>query len=178
MGRKKIELTSEQIQERKQRWWGPERNARRRARYQQDCLFRERTIQTVRGSYRRQKEEHGVTVRQNDCRANLARLHEIGQLRTCSTSSDKVLTFTIDEIAIALFRNTQVLYRWISSGMVPAPAAEALNGRNRWQTIYTQAEARALLETFGDHQARSQYYRTFHTETRNRLFAAVEAARS
>jgi hypothetical protein len=30
---------------------------------------------------------------------------------------------------------------------------------------------------FGEHQEASQYYKTFHTETRDRMFAAVAATR-
>jgi hypothetical protein len=181
MSRQKTELTAEQTEERKQRWWGPERNARRRARYRQDRIFREKTIQTVRDKYRKAREDAGAAVRQDDCRTNLGRLHLIGQLRELHAGGQpaaQALTFTVDELGEALTRNAQVLYRWISSDMFPAPTSQALNTRNRWQAVYTEAEARALLGVFGEHQMRSQYYRAFHTETRNRLCAAVVAARS
>jgi hypothetical protein len=181
MGRRKLEYTPEQIMERKQRWWGPDRNARRRERYRQDAQFRAQTVQKVRDKYRKEREDAGAAVRQDDCRTNLDRLHLIGQERELHAGGQpavQALTFTVDELGEALTRNAQVLYRWISSGMFPTPAFKALNARNRWQAVYTEAEARALLGVFGEHQTRSQYYRAFHTETRDSLFAAVLAARS
>jgi hypothetical protein len=174
------DLTPEEMLARKHRWWGAERNARRRERYRQDREYREKTIQTVRSAYWRTRVEEGAPVRQDDCRANLESLNLIGQVRELRAGAQpmvQALTFTMDEAGEALTRNAQVLYRWIMADMLPGPVYEARNHRNRWQAVYTEPELRALLEVFGDHQTRSQYYRIFHTETRERLFAAVAAQR-
>jgi hypothetical protein len=181
MGRKKKVLTPEELDARKKRWWGPERNARRRERYHQDTLFREKTIQTVRDKYRKTRAEEGLPVRQDDCRSNLDRLRMIGQVRELRVDAQRTvraLTFTVDEFGEALTRNAQVLYRWISADMLPGPVFEARNHRNRWQSVYTVQEVRAMIEVFGSHQEQSQYYRSFHTETRDKLFAASEVARA
>lgn len=114
----------------------------------------------------------------------LPTLPQLGQVRQIRVSGQDVkgrvvkkLTFTLDELATALGRNTQVLYRWLSDDMFPAPLYEALNARNRWQGVYTEDEVRALLQVFGKHQESSQYYRSFHEDTRRGLNEAVKAIR-
>lgn len=172
--------TPEQIAERKARWWGAERNAGRRARYRADSEYRDNAIRQVRASYSRSREAAGLPVRQDDCRENLPLLADIGQVRLVrgvGGNDTRGLCLTTDEMAKALGRNTQVVYRWITEGMLPGPVLVALNGRNRWQAVYNETEVRALLQVFGEHQQRSQYYKQFHVETRDRLFAAVQSAR-
>jgi hypothetical protein len=83
----------------------------------------------------------------------------------------------MDEVAVALCRNQQVLYRWVKADLLPPPGFEALNFRNRWQDVYTVPEVRAMIEVFSEHQKTSQYYRTYHEQTREKFFAAVFAAR-
>lgn len=114
MGRRRLDLTPEQKEERKRRWWGAERNARRRDRYQQDKQYREKTIQQVREGYRKARSEIGLAVRSGNCLDNIHKLDEIGQMRKVQRGAAHptlMLTFTIAEIAVALSRNPQVLYR-------------------------------------------------------------------
>lgn len=181
MGRPKAELTPEQIAERKQRWWGEERNARRRARYHEDAEYREKTIKAVKTRYRVVRQEQGVEVRDDDASENLAELRMIGQEREVRLREDRIvqeLTFTVEEIAKAVDRNPQVIYRWLQNGMLPKAVYEGRNMRNRWHTLYTVHEARAIMMVFSAHQCRSQYYREVHTDTRDRMFEAVRAARA
>lgn len=180
MGRKRKILTPEEQEERKQRWWGADRNARRRERYQQDKQYREKTIQQVREGYRRNRAEDGLDVREDDCIESLPKLPQIGQIREVRITDEqtvRLLTFTVDEVAVALTRNQQVLYRWIKADLLPPPAFEARNFRNRWQAVYTVPEVRAMIEVFSEHQKLSQYYRSYHEETRAKFFSAVLAAR-
>jgi hypothetical protein len=81
MGRRKVELTSGEIEERKRRWWGEERNARRRARYASDPTYRESAIQQVKEAYRRERTRAGKSVRQDNCGVNLDRLVDRGRVR-------------------------------------------------------------------------------------------------
>lgn len=185
MKRRKQPLTSEEIEKRKQLWWGPTRNARRRERYASDQAYREKAIKQVRETYRRTREAEGASVRQEDCRENLPKLFELGRVRTIRVSGQQVkdnapkkLTFTLEELAKTLGRNTQVLYRWLSDDMIPAPLYEALNERNRWQGVYTEDEVTAIVQIFGKHQEISQYYRTFHENTRNSIHSAVKKLRN
>lgn len=180
MGRKKRVLTEAEVEERKRRWWGPERNARRRDRYQSDESYREKAIQQVRESYRRARISEGLPVREDDCRKNISLLPQIGQVRDVRIDDDhrvRRLTFTLDELAQSMCRNTQVVYRWIMTGMLPSPMFEARNQRNRWQSVYLEDEVTAILQVFGKHQETSQYYRAFHTETRDVMLATVDEVR-
>lgn len=181
MGRRKIELTPEQIAERKQRWWGPEHNARRREKYSSDPEYRHKTIQGVRARYLKDRESQGAEVRRDNCLDNLAALPTLGQIRELKNhegGTTLALTFTKEEMAAALSRHPQVFYRWLQADLLPAPAHEARNPRNRWQAIYTEPEVQAVLQVFGAHQQVSQYYRVHHSDTRTRMFDAVMAART
>jgi len=180
MGRNKKVLTPEEIADRKTRWWGEERNARRRERYQKDESYRQQTIQAVRSRYRVVREERGVEVRDDDAAENLAKLRIIGQVRDVSVGEDRsvrMLTFTMDELARAVDRNPQVIYRWRGGDLIPAPIFTGRNMRNRWQPIYVVQEVRAMVAVFSQHQKQSQYYRLVHTSTRERMFEAVRLAR-
>jgi hypothetical protein len=181
MGRKRVELTAEQIEERKQRYWGPERNAQRRERYMTDPAYRENVIQQVRENYRRQREEQGLPVRNEDCRENLGLIPEIAETREIVLPDGRAetrLTLTVDELADVLSRNTQVVYRWMNGGMFPRPAFTAVLHKGRKQGVYLAEEAAALVNVLGEHQETSQYYRNYHTDTRDKMFGAVEHIRA
>jgi hypothetical protein len=179
MGRRKKILTPEEILERKLRWWGPDRNARRRERYQQDNEYRQQSIKQVRDHYRQSRTAAGLDVRSDDCEENISKLAEIGAVRDIinACQSRTLLTFTIEEAAIAFGRNQQVMYRWLKSGLLPPPVLTARNNRNRLQSVYVECELREMLDVFSAHQKLSQYYRSYHVETQNSMFAKVDAAR-
>lgn len=84
---------------------------------------------------------------------------------------------TAEELAGLLNRDPQVLYRWMGKNMLPRPVFEAVNDRNRKQAVYTIAEARAIIHVFSAHQEFSLYYRSTHTETIQKIYHAVAAAR-
>jgi hypothetical protein len=179
MGRRKVELTQEQIEERRKRYWGPERNAKRRAQYHADDALKQRIIQTVRAGHRKRQEDAGVPVRNDDCRERISQLAKIACTRSVDLGETwvRMPCLTIEELGRAIGRNTQVLYRWINADMFPGPALPALNEHNRTQVVYSVGEVTALLEVFGAHQERSQYYKEKHTETRRALFDAVRRER-
>lgn len=166
--------------DKKTRWWGKERNERRRERYQSDVEYRRHARQQTRETYRRIKQALGVPVRSDDCAENLPKLPTIGKERLVKTSigSQHMLTFTAAEMARALDRNPQVIYRWFAADLFPRPVVVTKNDRNRDQFVYTEWEAEAVINEFSRHQKESQYYKERHTETRDRIFAAVDEVRS
>lgn len=122
-----------------------------------------------------------MPVRDEDCRENLALLPELATVRDVffpdGARTEKHMTLTAEELADALNRNTQVLYRWLNAEMFPRPVFMAVTHRGRKQGVYIREEAEALLNVFGEHQEVSQYYRAYNTETRDRLFGAVAKIR-
>ena len=180
MGRKKVVLTEEQKAARKAKYWGPDRNAKRRQKYAEDKDHREALIAKEREKYRKSREEQGQSVRSEDCRENIGALKHLGALRVARFPDGSEVyrdTVTLEEFGKAIGRDVQVLYRWMGEEMFPRPTLVSRIG-NRDQAVFTDAEATALLGVFGEHQERSQYYRNYHTETRDRLFhvAARELA--
>jgi hypothetical protein len=96
MGRRKVQKTPEQIAADKLRWWGTERNARRRERYAEDAAYRENAIRQVQASYRKKREESGFRVRAEDCRDRLDALDAIGATRVLR---DGCSALTFSEVA-------------------------------------------------------------------------------
>lgn len=174
----KTPLTEEQ---KKKRWWGPERNAERRKKYREDAEHRENIRKQVREHYVATRLAQGLEVRDDDCRENIGLLSDLGEEREVTLSTGEVvdmLTFTTEELAQAFDRSQQVLYRWVAAGLLPRPAVLAATPSNRNQPVYTHEEAEAFLNLFGQHQETSQYYRKYHTETRDKLFAAATRIRN
>lgn len=181
MTKERVVLNDKEIEARKLKYWGPERNKERRDRYKNDAEHRAKVQQQVRESYRKTREENGLPVRQQDCRENIPLLVDTGEDRTVLLSSGEPITmstFTVHELGVALERNKQVLYRWFSADLFPRPVVCADTPRNANQPVYTYDEAVALLTAFGEHQEVSQYYRKYHTKTTEALFAAVAGVRA
>lgn len=180
MGRRKMELTEAQLEARKRKYWGEERNQQRRERYRSDPAYRQQVMEQVRESYRRKREEAGLPVRTGDCRENLELLPEIATRREVHFPDGEIqerVSLTVDELAEALQRNTQVVYRWINAGLFPKPALTTPTHRNRKQAVYLVEEAEAFLTIFGEHQESSQYYRSYHTDTQRKLHGAAQEVR-
>lgn len=168
--------------DKREQYWGEERNRRRRQRYRTDSDYRKQVRQQTRATYRHLRQAQGKQVRDDDCSANLAVLESIGDYRDVRTKNgeDRVnhLTFTVEELAKVFNRNQQVLYRWFSAGMFPRPTAVAETPHNRNQPVFLAEEVEAAAREFAEHQKDSQYYRERHTKTRDNIFNAVNAARA
>lgn len=178
MGRKRKELTPAELEERKQRWWGEERNARRRLRYREDAEYRALTIQQVRLSYHEKcaRTSKKGRISSQPVRSDL--LKQIGQKRLLQGGKQNfVFTFTIEEVASVLERDAQVIYRWLKSGLLPSPECRALNERNRWQNVYTLGEILCMRDVLACHFQRSVYFKAHHTDTQERLSRAFAAER-
>ena len=165
----------------KDRYWGEERNARRRQRYQDDPTYRAEVLQRARQTQFDTRRAAGFEVSEGeDCRRNLPMLEASAQTRDIEQNGvarGSAKTVTTDELAQALNRDLQVLYRWMAKGMLPRPAFEARNARNRLQAVFTLAEAREIVTVFGEHQETSLYFRSTHIDTIRRINQAVAQAR-
>jgi hypothetical protein len=169
MGRPRKVFTTQELEERKKRWWGDKHNARRREKYAKDKEFRQGEINRMRVR-NRQGADYA------DPREHLADLEAKASTRPIFDGTMATTTkpcFTTEELAELLGRQTQALYRWRASGKFPHGRFKTKIGAATKQ-VYTLAEARAVIEVLGAHFAATPYYHPSHTETRDRLFAAVE----
>ena len=181
MGRKRVHLTEEEKAERKARYFGDTRNARRRKLYHESEEYRSRVNTGVKQNYRKRRAQEGQSVRSDDCRQNIPLLGQIGQVRSveiCPGQDAFVLCLTLPELAKAVGRDVQVLYRWTMRDRFPAPAFRIAIRNNVPQGVFLEAEAAAILEVMGAHMASSQYYKTEHTETRDLMFSRLAEVRS
>lgn len=181
------------LDDKKNRYWGKERNERRRQRYHADLEYRTKVQQQTRMTYRRLRDAEGKPARSDDCAENIPFLGHLAPgcdpknpvylgitrgVRMKDGSRKPMLTLTVEEMAKALNRNQQVLYRWFAADMFPRPKAMAETAHNQNQLVYLKSEAIAAMTEFSRHQNESQYYRERHTETRDRIFDAVDDARA
>lgn len=175
MGRHKEPRDEDKIEDQKSRWWGEERNKRRRERYHSDPNYREQRRQQARESYRRRNSARV----DEDCRENLGRLKEVGEYRTVQLApgaeEQVLLTFNTKELAGLLNRNTNILYRWQSSGVLPKPVVP--NRDFGGIPVFTEPEVRALMEVFGNHQQVTQYLRAKDKTTIRAFYDALAKVR-
>jgi hypothetical protein len=180
-GRKPLNLTPEQKAERKQRWWGPERNLRRRARYRHDPEYREQVL----GYVRRQTNNPTIgTIKPptevTDLRRVMLELPNIGVVRTVIVGDRtiRMLTFNRQEMAIIMSKSANTLGRWIKEGLFPAPKSRAITsapGPCRLQ-VYTAPEVRAMLQVILTYHDTDVDYRPSSDKLTNELFGAYEVA--
>lgn len=148
-----------------------DRNARRRERYHNDPIYRQKIIE-----HERAKRERPTF----DCRENLPKLATIGTVRNVGEEHEgrAELTFTIEEAARALGRTPKSLYKYFTKGLFPRPDHKVKGPTGMEQEAYTEEQMRALVNAFGVHQSQTPYYGTYHEETKNALFAAMQKATS
>lgn len=180
-GRKPLNLTPEQVQERKDRWWGHARNLRRRTRYKFDPNYREMVL----GYVRRQTNNPAVgTVKPpaevSDLRRILVELPSIGTVRTVFVGEKTVrmLTFNRQEIAIIMSKSPNTIGRWIKENLFPAPRSKASTsapGPNRLH-VYTAPEVKAMLEVILTYHDTDVNYRPSSDKLTEQLFDAYEVA--
>lgn len=155
------------------KWW-QERNARRRKRYATDPDYREAQVEKTREQYRKGRK----LMARTSCLDNLSTILHFGEKRTVTVDEEVRLriTFTTEELANALNRNVEVIYRWFRKGMFPDPVIKLVEVDNQHGYVYTLPQMQKLVEVMGSHQQRTPYYRQDHTDTRAALFEAMDAA--
>lgn len=143
----------------------------RRKRYKDDPEYRQRAIQSTRRSYRGKFGRLDTST----CLDNLGGLGRMGTKRAVDVGGRTTtrITFTTEELAVALNRRVEVVYRWVRKGIFPTPAFRLCGAHNQHDNVYLYQEARAILHVMGEHQRNTSYYRVDHVDTRKRLFNAV-----
>jgi hypothetical protein len=180
MGRSKIVRTPEELEakkrERNQKYWGEERNAERRARYQADKTYRE--VEKSRSRAHSRKKAEGFP----DPRSNIKSLGLYGHMRDVQTPTGPMRTtcLTFEELAHAMGRNVYLLRRWRAQGRFPSGVLlfrDIESGRQITQAFNLQ-EAMIILRVIGKHFETNFYYQDKHTDTRDRLFKKLNEYRS
>lgn len=145
-----------------------ERNALRRKRYAEDPEVRQRAIESTRETYR---VANGGLIDPTTCLGNLEDLEKFGTKRRLAGGKKSRTTFSIGELARAMNRRPEVVYRWVRSNMLPHPnlRLEEPLARTHW-FVYSLDQARGMVEVMGKHQERTPYYRKDHDGTRHHLF--------
>lgn len=161
---------------------GTDRNAVRRARYDNDADYRVK-MQAQSRTFRRGRGE-GVSAL-FDCRTSIPKLDEYGTSRRIigpylPGGQERVLTFTVVEMAAALHRTPKSLREWIEKGRWPAPIFETDEPRIGSGDFLTwsRSEVAAMLNAFGPHTAETAYFRDDHVATIERVRIALLAART
>lgn len=80
--------------------------------------------------------------------------------------------------AMLLNVSYQTLWRWSSeTEQLPMPVLTD-NSHGREYAVYHLEEIRLMVDILGDHLSQYKYYRSDHTATRNKVFAAIQALRA
>lgn len=155
--------------ERKEKYWGAEHNAKRRAKYNADPARAEQVKAQRRESYRRSNEVDPSTMQ--SCLSNVGNVASSGSTRAVQYAGSKFVigrVFTQTDVAALMGRQPQVIYRWHQRGIFPSPVLTDDTG-NRF---YADEEVTRFVIIMGEHQNETPHYRTDHDAVRARLFAA------
>ena len=162
------EQDAKMLAERKEKYWGPERNAKRREAYSSDPSYAEKQRTARRASHARSS---GKEPNQS-CIDNLKLVGTSGALRAIRAGSSAYVigrVFTQSDAARMLDRQPQVIYRWQQRGIFPPPTLVDDTG----STFYTDDEVSDFIIILGEHQLQTPHYRIDHVAVRDRLFAAA-----
>lgn len=155
------------------------RNRARRERYASDDQYREQVNDRNRENYRK---ENDVELR--DCASNINLLDGMGTEREIVGTGDVILTFSAAEVAEVLDGySKQTVYRWLREGMLPpmdVTAIEIVKAKKERRAeikVYSEAEMRVVVNIMSEHQQQLSYYTKKHTETQDKLYAAIDQVR-
>lgn len=171
MGRLKKVLSEAEKAERKERWFGTNRNARRRAKYQEDGDFREKEKERARVVSR----EPGATAANNPL-TNVSRIGSFGEKRTVVMPGGRVeemVCLTTNELGPVLFKSVHILYRWRQAGKLPKPVLATKAGVD----VYSVQEVRQIVRILGEHLTKTPYFHNSHTKTAKDIQTAVDGIR-
>jgi hypothetical protein len=151
--------------EQKKNYWGEERNARRREKYNSDKANNERIRQARKESYDRVTGRGPIP----NCLGNAAKVPSSGQVMAVQLDgSDFVIgrVFTQADVAELLNRGQQVIYRWHQRGVFPSPVL----ADDRGNRFYSDAEVLDFIQIMGELQQITVHYRAaYHKEFLDRL---------
>lgn len=177
-------MSEAEIQARREKWFGEDRNKRRRERYHADPEYRRKAIQSARKQQRKR-----LSSEWTNCEENFALVESMGAMQKVLLPGGRIanlLTFSEQTVARLLGKVREgknpgkSLSPWIRAGKWPEPVYRLVktNGEPSSFRVYLEKEVRALMAVFSEHQRDTPYYHESHVETRNRLFAAVAQARA
>jgi len=174
MGRRKLNKTPREIERQKKKWFGEERNAKRREKYRKDREYRRKVAMKNRINY---QVANGV-LDSSDL-PSFSALSSIGEVRSFDKGSYTVseLCFTTEELAEALGGYTKhSLYGWQREEQLPRPIYHCHDLTR--QKVYTLPEASAMVEIFREHRKVKKYYSKRDIRTTTQLFEVIELIRS
>ena len=184
MGRKAVIVNPDEQQARQQRWFGEDRNKRRRERYAADAEYRKKAIASARKQQRKRLSSEWV-----NCEENFPLVTQMGKEDKVMLPGGRIalrLTYSEQTVARLLGKIKdgrapgKSLSPWIRTGKWPEPIYRLVktNGEASSFRVYLEEEVRALMMVFSAHQKDTPYYHESHLETRDKLFAAVANARA
>lgn len=169
--------------------WHKERNKRRRERYAKDREYRETVRKTSRKTYREASDSQPFDPRQN-----LDHLDDFGRVRPVTFPDGRVIDrwcMTKAEAAEVFGRALKLFQRWALDGRFPEAVLTAIDTSTTRDyskkkgvkvpqrvKVYTAEEIRAAANALGPHLSNVIYYRRDHLAEREKVFAAVSAART
>lgn len=134
--------------------------------YQKDPAFRDKFKGMMRQKYR---DGHPEKIR--DCsKANPLDFGMVRYLRAPDGVPSRKMSLSTGEMAEAMGYHTVVLYGWMSKGLFPRPPHKVMGSK---ATVFTGAQARAILKVMGQHQRECQFLREQDTDVIRRLHEAV-----
>jgi len=176
MGRPRKVLSQDEIEARKQRWFGQERNARRRQKYAEDKGFRERERSRVLVANRNPE----AVPDRPDPKEVLANVRARAVRRDVifpDGTTRKRMVLTTEELAEAIGRKVHILYRWRQVGKWPHGILHIRSRTGNPKQVYSLEEARAMVGVLTTQLGGALYYHSSRQEVRNMLFAAVAEVR-
>lgn len=175
---------SELSPEDKKKWYGEKRNARRRAAYAASRELRTQVRERNRASYatRYGSKRVGITLPTHNLTADDVRATAVIE-NILFQHGEPVPHKVVDSrMLVSLFGlgNLTRLYRMQGKGMFPRPVfvvsgdVKNVDAKN----VFLVEEITAMLPVWLDHYASKSLYREDHTDTKVKLFAAVERVRA
>jgi len=163
--------------------WLETANRRRRAEYANDPEYREKAKMDALVQMRKKR---GISEDFRDCRQQIDLLGEIGEVRKVQWDDGEYLTFTAQELGIALGDySLSGIYGLIRKGKIPQPVVPCRvdtksfgrDGETSEMFVYLEDEVLAMMEIMGEHQLKYHYLRADHYDTIERLFTEVHEVR-
>lgn len=167
----------------KNKYYGEDRNRRRRERYAQDNEYRSKVLNGNRDSYysRTGREARAIPTRKSLKRFVVSK--NVRRLTKGPLLGDLRVIRRLDLVG-CLHISTTTISRWVREGLFPdAELYEYLredDGSIKTLTRnghYTEEEAAALLQVYAEHVRNHGRYTPEHVETKDKFFSAIQEIR-
>lgn len=144
-------------------------------RYTSDPEYSDKTKSRARNAYRKSKKGFELS----SCTRSLSYFEDMAEhlLVHHDGKSATAPVYKLTTVADLLQLSYQSLWRNVTAELIPSPMLVTHIGR-RELPVYHREEVRALLTIIGEHKLRFAYYRKEHTETKERLYQAINEVRN